>query len=204
MPLFKTILPNAHTRILIWRIEEDLEELENTISLTTRSKDRLVAMKSETHKKGFLSVRHLLSEAGYTDEDVYYLENGKPCLKDGKYISITHSFHFSAIIISDVEVGIDIEKCREKIQKVSSKFIGSEVGFLVKQKDYIDQLTVIWGVKESLYKLLSTQYVSFKNDMNVSPFKMKDKKTIAKVQDISFPVFFEKIEDFVLVYVLKN
>jgi phosphopantetheinyl transferase len=35
-------------------------------------------------------------------------------LKDGKHISITHSYQFSAIIISDQTVGIDIELQREK------------------------------------------------------------------------------------------
>jgi phosphopantetheinyl transferase len=49
-----------------------------------------------------------LQTAGYTDFDLYYDELGKPHLKDDKYISITHSHNFSAIIVSDA-VGIDIE-----------------------------------------------------------------------------------------------
>jgi len=52
-----------------------------------------------------VSVRHLLAEAGYTDHDLYYTENGKPHLKDGKHISITHSYTFSAIIVSTQAVG---------------------------------------------------------------------------------------------------
>ena len=58
-------------------------------------------MKSDLHQRGFLSVRHLLKEVGYSDADLIYDEFGKPHLKDGKHISITHSFTFSAIIISD-------------------------------------------------------------------------------------------------------
>jgi phosphopantetheinyl transferase len=107
-------------------------------------------MKSELHQRGFLSVRHLLNEAGYSDADLYYNENGKPHLKDGKHISITHSFTFSAIIISNIEVGIDIEKNRDKIKIIQHKFVNFEKGFIHKNDNYIEQLTVIWGAKESL------------------------------------------------------
>ncbi len=204
MPLFKIIKPNDTTRIFIWKIEESLDKLEQNIFLTETSKERITTMKSEIHKKEFLSVRHLLKETEYSDEDLSYLENGKPYLKGGKYISITHSFYFSAIIISDIKVGIDIEKCRKKIQKISCKFIGSEVQFLDKEKNYIDQLTVIWGAKESLYKLNSSKYLSFKNDMSVLPFKMEDKKAFAEIKKEEyhqlFQIYFEKIEDFILVY----
>ncbi len=204
MPLFKTIEPNYHTRIFVWKIEESLEYLSENIFLTVKSQERVGGMKSEIHKKGFLSVRYLLNEAGYNDDDLYYLETGKPCLKDGKHISITHSFYFSAIIISDVKVGIDIEKCRDKILNVSTKFIGNEANFLDKKKQYIEQLTVVWGAKESLYKLVSSQYLSFKNDIEIQPFKMRDKKTIGKVQQSFFQVYFEKIEEFMLVYSHPN
>ncbi len=204
MPLFNTIKVNSHTHIFIWKITESLEDLSKDMVLNEVSKKRIEAMKSEIHQKGFLSVRHLLEVAGYKDEDLGYLETGKPYLKDGKHISITHSFHFSAIIISDVEVGIDIEKCRDKILNVSSKFIGNEANFLDKKKQYIEQLTVVWGAKESLYKMVSSQYLSFKNDIEIQPFKIQDKKTLGKVQQSFFQVYFEKIENFMLVYSLPN
>ena len=62
-------------------------------------------MKSELHQRGFLSVRMLLVEFGYTDEDLVYDSFGKPHLKDGKHISITHSYNFSAVVISSKAVG---------------------------------------------------------------------------------------------------
>jgi hypothetical protein len=61
----------------------------------------------------FLSVRKL-QEAGYNDLDLYYDEL-ETASKDDKYISISHSHHFSAIIVSNKSVGIDIELQREKI-----------------------------------------------------------------------------------------
>ena len=110
MPLYKTIKPNNHTTIFVWKIEESFEALSECMPLTERSKSRIQSMRSELHRRGFLSVRHLLKEAGYSDFDLYYNGNGKPLLKDEKHISITHSFTFSAIAISTKEVGIDVEK----------------------------------------------------------------------------------------------
>ena len=106
MPLYKTFTPNSQTTVKIWKITESYDDLMRPISLRPESLERVLGMKSEIHQRGFLSVRHLLAEFGYTDTDLFYDANGKPHLKDGKYISITHSFTFSAIIVSEHEVGI--------------------------------------------------------------------------------------------------
>src|SRR5690554_4413147 len=104
MPLYKTITVNSNTKVLIWKIEEPFDQLyENTV-LTENCERRVMNMKSEIHRRGFMSIRHLLAMEGYTDFDLYYDENGKPHLKDNKFISITHSFNYAAIIINDGEV----------------------------------------------------------------------------------------------------
>ena len=137
-------------------------------------------MKSEMHQRGFLSVRKLLAELGYSDSDLFYDENGKPHLKDGKQISITHSFNFSAIIVSSLIVGIDVEKQRDKITIIAHKFIEYEFDYLNENDtDYIKKLTAIWCVKESLYKLYATPGLSFKKHCLVIPFNIADDKTLA-------------------------
>ena len=113
-------------------------------------------MKSEIHRRGFLSIRHLLKEEGYVDEDLIYDEFGKPHLRDGKNISITHSNHFTAIIVGQgQEVGIDIEKQRDKILRIAHKFTPIEEYRTIANTDaLIRKLTIVWGCKESLYKNL--------------------------------------------------
>jgi phosphopantetheinyl transferase len=206
MPLFKTIKPNNHTRIFVWKIEASLHELLHGIPLTENSRNRLFSMKSEIHQRGFLSVRHLLKEAGYSDSDLFYLEDGKPHLKDGKHISITHSFVFSAVAISDAEVGIDIEKNREKIKIIQHKFVNFERGFINPEDDLIAQLTVIWGAKESLYKIYPQGGLTFKNDIDINSFKISDGKTTGYIKvanwDKKYDIRFEQIENFSLVYAL--
>tara|TARA_R110001583_G_scaffold44966_1_gene142187 strand:- start:15914 stop:16552 length:639 start_codon:yes stop_codon:yes gene_type:complete len=208
MPLYKTIKPNKHTTVYVWKIEESFEALSEGISLTERSENRLLSMKSELHRRGFLSVRHLLIEAGYTDFNLFYNGNGKPHLTDEKHISITHSFTFSAIIVSDNEVGIDIEKNREKIKIIQHKFVNFERGFIHKNDDYIQQLTVIWGAKESLYKIYPHGGLTFKNDIDINSFQIADKKTTGYIKvedwDKNYDIRFEQLDGFTLVYALDT
>jgi len=176
--------------------------------LTDHSINRLKGMKSELHKRGFLSVRHLLNAAGYTDFDLYYTPNGKPHLKDGRNISITHSYEFAAIIISDYEIGIDIEKNRPKITRIASKFTNYHVDFENQTDQQIEELTVIWGAKESLYKIYPYGGLTFRNDIEVTPFKLSDTKTTAWIKSTDwnkkYNIQFEKIENFTLVYAHDN
>lgn len=180
MPLYKTLTPTSQTVVKIWKITESYDQLIQSIDLRNECMQRVLGMKSELHQRGFLSVRHLLAEFGYTDKDLYYDHHGKPHLKDGKYISITHSFNFSGIIVSDHEVGIDIEKQREKIKIIAHKFVDYEFDYLDKQAgDYISKLTVIWCIKESLYKLFATPGMLFREHFFVIPFMLEDGETVA-------------------------
>lgn len=210
MPLYKTIQFNKATRILVWEIVETFEDLFDQVILNDINLLRLNNMKSEMHQRGFLSVRMLLQEAGYSDADLYYDEFGKPHLKDDTHISITHSFGFSAIILSDRKVGIDIELRREKIKLIAEKFIDTEFDFLEKEKteDYISKLTVIWGAKEAVFKIQNEVGISFKDHISLFPFDMIENKTSAILTfsnlNKEFSVFFEEIEDFTLVYVFEK
>lgn len=180
MPLYKTLNPNSQTTVKIWEITETYDELIAPITLTDNCLQRVMGMKSELHQRGFLSVRHLLAAFGYTDADLFYDDNGKPHLSDGKYISISHSYTFSGVIVSDIPVGIDIEKQREKIAIVASKFIGYEADYLIPAaSDYINKLTIIWCIKESLYKLFATPGMLFKKHFLVIPFMIQDQETVA-------------------------
>ena len=180
MPLYKTITPNSQTTVKIWKITESFDELMQEVNLKPQSLERVLGMKSELHQCGFLSVRQLLKDLGYTDDDLFYDASGKPHLKDGKHISITHSFTFSAVIVSDFEIGIDIEKQRDKISIIANKFIDYEFNYLeIDSIDYINKLTVIWCIKESLYKLFSTPGLSFKRHCLVIPASDNTDETVA-------------------------
>ena len=207
MPLFKTIHYNATTQILVWKITETFEELFDTVVLNENNSIRLAGMKSQLHQRAFLSVRKLFYLAGYTDFDLYYDEFGKPHLKDGKHISITHSHEFSAIILSNETVGIDMELQRDKIIKIADKFCDSEFQYLTDNEEYIRKLTVVWGAKEAIFKIRNEKGISFKNHIKVNSFDLEVKETIAELHFdnliTDFKIYFEEMEGFTLVYAFQ-
>jgi 4'-phosphopantetheinyl transferase len=214
MPLYKTInfsrSVGTTTQILVWKVTESYAELLGDVVLNNTNRIRLDGMKSEMHQRAFLSVRKLLQETGHTDLDLYYDEFGKPHLNGEKHISITHSHNFSALIISDETVGIDIELQRDKIIRIADKFCDSEFQFLEPEnkEEYIRKLTVIWGAKEAIFKIRNEKGISFKDHIKVNAFELESKQTIAElhfdnlVKD--FKIHFEEIEDFTLVYAFEN
>ncbi|MCX7551057.1 4'-phosphopantetheinyl transferase family protein [Xanthomarina sp. F2636L] len=209
MPLYKSFSPNSQTIVKIWKITESYDHLLQAVTLKPENMERVLRMKSELHQRGFLSVRHLLAEFGYTDADLYYDENGKPHLKDGKHISITHSFTFSGVIVSDFKVGIDIEKQRDKIGIIAHKFMEYEFQYLKKDEtDYINKLTVIWCIKESLYKLFATPGLSFLQHTLVIPFTIEEASTVAWIdyedKKYRFNSAFFEFEGFTCAYALPS
>ena len=206
MALYKTLTVNKATKVLIWKIEESISKLQEGIVLSENSTTRLNAMKSQLHQRGFLSIRHLLKEVGYTDADLIYDEFGKPHLKNGKYISITHSFTFAAIIVSDeLHVGIDIEKQREKILKIAHKFTPFEEYKTIANVDaLISKLTIVWGAKESLYKIYGKKKLLFLHHIYIEDFKFADEKTTGEIryngENTAYNISFLEFEGFTCVF----
>ncbi len=210
MALYKTITVNKYTKVLIWKIEESFEKLNEAVALTNHCQERLNGMRSEIHQRGFLSVRHLLAELGYTDFDLYYDENGKPHLKDGKHISITHSFNFSAIIVSDTTpVGIDIEKQRDKILRIAHKFTPlQEYKTIANHEALVRKVTIVWGGKESIYKVFAEKGLSFLKHIDINDFSMEASKTTGNVyygkETATYSLDFLEFEGFTCVYALEE
>lgn len=210
MPLHQIITHDQTTQIYVWKITESHDQLSSEITLNEKSQLRVQNMKSEMHRRGFLSVRKLLEYNGYSDFDLYYDAFGKPHLHDGRHISITHSHEFSAIILSDTNTGIDLEKQREKIKVIADKFTSplEETYLDTASPDYISKLTIIWGAKESIFKIRNEIGISFKDHIAVLPFEILSGKATA-ILDFNevkapFSIYFREIENFTLVYTVED
>lgn len=210
MPLYKTIKATSSVFVYIWKIEESEEQLYEEVVLTDHCQRRMDGMKSEIHRKGFLSIRHLMAIAGYTDQDLYYNEFGKPHLRDGKHISITHSHEFTGIILGEVdEVGIDIEMQREKILRIANKFTPiEEYRTLANTDAIVRKLTIVWGAKESIYKIYAHHGLSFLHHIDVQDFSLENSETTAEIlfRGVSsfYTVRFLEFEGFTCVYAIKS
>jgi len=167
-------------------------------------------MKSHLHQRAFMSIRQLLGQLGYVDHDMYYDDFGKPHLKNGNFISITHSYEFTAIIISEnIAVGIDIEKQRDKILKIAPKFTPlKEYRTLANDDAVMRKLTIVWGAKESLYKIYGVKGLSFLQHIHVKDFDFDNGMTTAVINyqgnESLYDITFTEFEGFTCVYALSK
>lgn len=183
MPLYRDF-SDKRAAILVWKYDEE-DELDAAELLEHENRERV----RDYHPKKLLEalmVRKLLREIK-PDSKILY-EDRQPYLvpKDAE-ISITHSFPYAAIAISSDKIGIDMEQFRPKILKVIDKFVDKN------ERDFIPEgkeetfYTIIWSVKESMYKLHHSKYWSLKKHYEVKSFELKHLHDITcRVHDSEF------------------
>ena len=222
MPLLKILALNDYTQLLVWKITETFDELFQSISLSAISLARVENMKAEGHQKGFLSVRRLLMQAGYTDFDLYYDEFGKPhlgsqMLDNGsgmkthtdthhpspitKHISISHSHDFAVIVLSDVNIGADLEILKDKTLTLAPRFMDVSHLENLNKEDELIKATVVWGIKEAVFKLKNVIGISFKDHIFEDDFNLEDKKCNVELRIDNRVEHFDVIFDFIDNYV---
>ncbi|AGD98259.1 putative phosphopantetheinyl transferase [Blattabacterium sp. (Blatta orientalis) str. Tarazona] len=202
-------IPHFHTKVIVFKWGHlKTRFLEKLLILSEKDKKHLLYL-SEKRKKEFLGVRYALRYIGI-NKNVFYNEKRKPFLfPQEKYISFSHSFEKIAIAISSYHIGIDIEKLRKKIVRVKKKFIREDESIFIHQNYEIDYLHIIWGIKESLYKLEGGIFPSFLDRYKVSPFCIKKDFCIScwimkDSYSKRFSAFYRKIDDHYLVYIIDR
>jgi len=192
MPLLLKKEENNNT-ILVWEISEPLE---NLISLTYNTD--CSHLKSDKRKKEFLACRILLN---HFDKNlkISYSKNGSPNLNNHQYISISHSGDLVCIIISEKKIGIDVEQISDKSLRLQKKFVNPHHTKLNKEKS-----TVIWCIKEAVFKFHKIGNIDFKKDISVPEFILEENGEM----DISFKnntlkSYYFKVGNAYLAYVCK-
>ncbi len=205
--LKKSIPENG--QIGIWKIEEQEQFFINQLSLSQEQTQQL-EQKHPKHKMEWLASRHLVKE----------LSNGQSCLKDalGKpyfpnsplQLSISHSGEFAAVVTHSESVGVDIQKITPRIRRIAHKFLRQEEQESLKEVYFLEQLHVIWGAKEALFKAYGKKEVDFRKHLSVQPFQYQPNggKTIGQVQKgdyfEKFDIIYEHLNDYILVYVIQK
>lgn len=197
MPFYRETTLGEEGRLSLWKVTEEHFPVE----LTENSRRRLAGMKREDQRRGFLAVRMLLERSGLSDDHLLYEPAGRPHLKDGRFVSISHSNEFAALYIGARPYGIDIEKISTKLQKAKSHFIQKEV---IPAESELQALTVIWTVKEAIYKLSNSRPLNFLTDLHVHPFDLKSGTGRASSAfpgwENEFVFGSERIEDYIMTH----
>ena len=206
MPVIEDFNITSNTRYVLWEITENYETLFSGIELDLNYKQLLSQKKSEVHKVQFLAVRHLIKYLSINPQNLKYDSLGKPFFENNFKISISHSGLYAAVIVSDTAVGIDIETINDRILKIKSKYLETELNYPLELNTETSLL--YWNIKESVYKALDKTGIDFKENILVPPLDMK--KNVVKswyVDDdkiYSFDTRFKISKKYTLAFVIKN
>jgi 4'-phosphopantetheinyl transferase EntD len=133
--------------------------------LFPEEQSQLNELKNEFRKIEFLGVRRIRNESTL-HSPIYYSESRKPYLKHdlNTFISISHSKNYCALGISTNDIGIDIEEINPRIEQISSRFVNDEEKQFIGH-DSIQDLTKLWTMKESMFKLNDRTGIEFKTEL---------------------------------------
>ncbi|QFG52629.1 4'-phosphopantetheinyl transferase family protein [Chryseobacterium sp.] len=194
MPFYQD-LTDKNASILFWKYNDDdafdhkaLIEPENFAKVEHYHPKKLIE---------YLMVRQMLKMLK-PDHKILYKTIGQPYLfpKDA-FISISHSYPFAALAISQKRVGIDMERIQPKIVRVKHKFLNDAELSWTETEDEVELLTVIWAVKEALYKLHPSKLWSLKKHYQVEAF------ILDQLSNLKCRVFDEDFEDCYTARVIK-
>lgn len=202
---------NDYTVVGVWKIEEDLKALLSMVELDQNDNRRYKTFRSTSRKIEFLSVRALLKELIGPDARIIYNKNNKPFIKDGShFISITHSYKLTAIMLSTQEkIGIDLEHMSSNINALSFKFINKKERITRERDKKRYHLYLHWCAKEALYKICDKEGINIKKNITIYPFDLSESGDIKgkvhseKINEI-FDLHYTRYDNYALVWTNKN
>ncbi len=112
-------------------------------------------------------MNRLLKESGFLPDEIIKDETGAPkfVIQTKLYCSITHSFDFVACAISDMPIGIDIQKMKEDDRTVfvNRFFCEKERNYVINSSENATKnFYQIWTSKESYLKMMR---IGLRNDL---------------------------------------
>ena len=203
MPFLKDFIINPSTKIKLWKL--NLGELDY-FELDEYDSNLIKAKKKELDKEQFLAVRKTLQleDPGYK---IRYDDSGKPFINSDLNISISHSKCMAAIVFSEHNLaGIDIEHKQNKIIRIKNKFLNDSEKLENEYQYNVDNLTMMWTAKESIYKALGIKGVSFSDNIIIKNInKSKGHGYYIKGKEkYKFDLKFFSIEEYILCYAQSN
>ena len=206
MPIIDDLNLYTETRVVIWEINESLQDLKSKVILSEDSLKLLNQKNSEIQKKQFLAIRNIFKLLSIEDNELKYDQVGKPIFSQNKTLSISHSGKYAAVITSNYNVGIDIEKISDKAKKIKDKFLQIELNYPQELNNQIS--LVYWNIKESIYKAVGITGIDFKKNILALPLDInstKCKSWYVNNDDIySFETYFRISKNYTLAFVIKN
>jgi phosphopantetheinyl transferase len=211
MPLFHSLTIDNDTRLAIWQIAEPQDFFIAQLKLNETDYSVIRTITSDTRLTEFLASRYCVRLLAGIDEELTLVkdEHGKPSVKGHPlHISISHCTGFAGAIISKkAHVGMDIEPIHGRVMRIAGRFLSeTELGYLTPTRA-IDQATVMWSAKESVYKYYGQKGLSFSRDIKLQKPPDADKGTFEVTAQTpkgvaQHVISFERLGGIMLTYVV--
>lgn len=163
MPVFK-VVNLLETQVVLWELTESDYDIALALECTHALVNNEFNAKYLRNTYGWqFALKNFLENEYF---GIYKDDHGKPFLLHSmQQIAVAHTKQMIALAIHpDKSVGIDIETCSEKIERVKHKFMSAQE---LQNHDSNEDLTRIWCAKEAVYKLNGKKGVSLQNDISV-------------------------------------
>lgn len=197
MPRYREIYIKKETKLIIWKVTEEEDELLSLLG-DFDLPERFAKYKSESHRKQFLATQVLLRQEGLTSL-ITKDENGKPVMENG-FLSISHDSEYVSLMISNKMCGVDLQSVSPKVMRVKHKFY-AENDAIVEGDEVVFQ-TLIWSLKEALYKVHGDPMVYFKEHIRIKSIMGNMAKCEILNPDYlgEFTLSIKKVDDLFLVF----
>ena len=205
MPFLKEFIINEKTKIKLWKVM--IGELSPK-ALNKDDKKLFKLKKNNLLKEQFLATRKILSleNSSYI---ITYDFDGKPSLNSEFNISISHSHEIAALVISNnLKFGMDVQFKESKILNIQNKFLNKFEKLNIEDDPSIDILTMLWTSKESIYKAIGLQGISFSKNIKIDKVIENDKTGkgyyINGTEKVKFDLKFYYLDEYIVCYASQN
>lgn len=179
-----TTISIGETQVYISEVVQNEDLLLQLYQLSENEKLTLEKYHNNRHRLQWLSYRLLLKNVLQEDFIIDYQPNGKPILRHPqKNISISHSFDYVAVALSNHAIGIDIEKQSSRILNLKTKIANEKEQQKWDMQDY-RILHIIWGVKEAIYKKMDYPIKNYLTEITVTNIDFNQQIVQAEVQAV--------------------
>ena len=144
---------------------KEISDLDTTFLYTTEQ-EGLSQLKSKKRQREFFAIRAIRNKKRIPFP-ISYNTIGAPFFEGTPLkLSISHSHEIAVLATAPFNIGVDLEPITERIIRLKERFAtNNEVSFF--NFTEAKTLTIIWTIKEVLYKLAGIENINLLSEMNI-------------------------------------
>lgn len=161
----------------IWEISEPVKSLTDIFYFSVKEKSEFDKIKVDKRKTEYLVVRLLLEKLLNFKSEIIYDNRGKPRLRNySQNISISHSSDVVTVLLSEKNIGIDVENTERNVEKITTRYLSSdELNYIIRTKNPQVAKILYWSAKEAIFKCSVLQGIQFNQQIYIQPFEIQEK-----------------------------